>query len=147
MDILFIFSSFLDQPEKSWERFSPNVDCVVTGSHSCSGHFTTLAAFKEHTMGRMKNIWKGPARLRIRNVIGGGDQHTACIEFIAEAECKNGLLFLMDEVMIVTFDEEGVVVKMRVYVDGALINKALEENEKTAKENAKALEENKKALE
>lgn len=29
-------------------------------------------------------------KLQVRNVIGGGDHDWACVELIADAECKNG---------------------------------------------------------
>ncbi|KAE9987420.1 hypothetical protein EG328_002776 [Venturia inaequalis] len=115
--------------EKGFARFSPDVDCVVTGSHPCSGHFTTLSAFKEHTMGHVSRIWKGLAKINIRNVVGGGEQEQACIELTAQAECKNGRPFLNKEVMMVRFDERGMIVQMGVYIDAALTGKALEENE------------------
>jgi hypothetical protein len=69
-------------------------------------------------------------KLKIRNIVGG-DQEWACIELIGETECKNGLKWYNEEVMMVRFDEEGVVVQMRVYVDSALVIKCIEENEAT----------------
>lgn len=130
-EIASIFDNFeKGEPAKAFARFSPNVDCVVTGTHPCSGHFTTLAEFKENTTGRVSKIWKGPPKMKIQNVVGGGEQEWACIELTAEAECNNGLPFYNKEVMMVRFDEEGMIVQMRVYVDGALVSKMLEENEK-----------------
>lgn len=68
-------------------------------------------------------------KLEIRNVVGGGDQEWACIEVLGKAECRNGLPFDNEEVMMVRFNEEGVIVQMRVYVDSALVTRAVEENE------------------
>ncbi|QDS71942.1 hypothetical protein FKW77_000807 [Venturia effusa] len=114
---------------KTWAHFSPDVDCVVTHSHPCSGHFTTFPSYYAATIERMGHIWKEMINLMIRNVVGGGEQEWACIEIQGTAECKNGLPFENEEVMMVRFDEKGVIVQMRVYVDSALVTRAVEENE------------------
>lgn len=90
-------------------------------------------------------------RLKVRNVIGGGDQEWATVELIADAVCNNGagdlralfwlywhpvlmcavpgLPFENTYAWIVRFDEEGKVVQVRAYLDSTLVKQSIEENE------------------
>lgn len=64
---------------------------VEPGTHPCAGRYASLAAFQESTLKRLGAIMKPPGiRLKVRNVIGGGEQEWAVVELVAEAECKNG---------------------------------------------------------
>ena len=74
-----------------FEKVSPQVDWTVMGTHPCAGRYTTLEDFQKGTLARLAKIMKDPGlKLRVRNVIGGGDQEWATVELVANAECLNG---------------------------------------------------------
>ncbi|KAF2804174.1 uncharacterized protein BDZ99DRAFT_467546 [Mytilinidion resinicola] len=113
-----------------FKRVSPNVDWTVMGTHPCAGRYTTLAAFQKGTLKRLGAIMKEPGiKLKVRNVIGGGEQAWAVVELVADAECKNGMPFENTYAWCVRFDEEGMVVQVRAYLDSAMVKQAVEENE------------------
>lgn len=63
------------------------------GTHPCAGHYTSLQDFQEKTFARLGKIMKAPGiQLKVRNVIGGGDQEWATAELVIRAECLNGEL-------------------------------------------------------
>ena len=51
------------------------------------------------------------------------------MELIANAECKNGLDFDNTYAWVLRFNEEGKVVQVRAYLDSALVQQAIVENE------------------
>lgn len=76
---------------KTFEHISPNVDWTVMGTHPLAGRYTSLKDFSDATFARLSKIMKDPGiRLKVRNVIGGGDQPWSTVELLADAECKNG---------------------------------------------------------
>lgn len=61
------------------------------GTHPLAGTYTSKEEFINKTLNRLNAIIKEPGiQLRIRNIIGGGDQPWATLELIASAECNNG---------------------------------------------------------
>ncbi|KAK5117465.1 hypothetical protein LTR85_008850 [Meristemomyces frigidus] len=113
-----------------FERISPNVDWTVMGTHPCAGRYTTLKDFQDDTMVRLGKIMKEPGIcLKVRNVIGGGDQEWATVELVADAECKSGLKFDNTYAWCMRFDEAGRVVEVRAYLDSWMVKQAIEENE------------------
>jgi hypothetical protein len=51
----------------------------------------SLKSFQEATFTRLGAIMKPPGLvLKVRNVIGGGEQEWATVELVAVAECKSG---------------------------------------------------------
>jgi len=78
-----------------FKRVSPDVDWTVMGTHPCAGRYTSLKAFQEATFTRLGAIMKPPGlQLKVRNVIGGGEQEWATVELVAVAECESGEFFL-----------------------------------------------------
>jgi ketosteroid isomerase-like protein len=89
-------------------------------------------------------------RLMVRNVFGGGDQAWATVELVAVAECKSGttvisissrnplqvtdtfrlgLKFDNTYAWCMRFDEDGMIVEVRAYLDSWMVKQAIEENE------------------
>ena len=90
-------------------------------------------------------------RLMVRNVFGGGNQAWATVELVAVAECKSGtvpspyqaskavvqsadtfrlgLKFDNTYAWCVRFDEDGIIVEVRAYLDSWMVKQAIEENE------------------
>ncbi|KAF2084505.1 hypothetical protein K490DRAFT_59482 [Saccharata proteae CBS 121410] len=110
--------------DQVFKRVSPNVDWTVMG------HYTTLSSFQSATFARLAAVMKEPGiKLKVRNVIGGGDEPWAVVELIADAVCKNDLKFENTYAWVMRFDEEGMVVQVRAYLDSTLVKQAIEENE------------------
>lgn len=68
--------------------------------------------------------------LKVRNIIGGNpDAPWSTVELVAEATCKNGFKFDNTYAWCVRFNEEGVIVQVRAYMDSWMVKQAVEENE------------------
>ena len=68
-------------------------------------------------------------RLKLRNVIGGGEDEWATVELVANAECKDGFKFDNTYAWCCRFNEGGFIVEVRAYLDSAMVQEALERNE------------------
>lgn len=69
---------------------SDDVDWYVMGHHPLAGQYYNKTDFQKQTFGRLSGIMKAPVQLRVRNVIGGGEEEWAVVELIADSTCKNG---------------------------------------------------------
>lgn len=81
--------------QKTFDRVSENVDWTVMGTHPLAGRYTSLKAFQQATFARLNAIMKNGITLKVRNVIGGGEQEWAVVELIADAECLNGEFYCL----------------------------------------------------
>lgn len=73
-----------------FSRVSPDVEWDVLGTHPCAGHFTNLADWKAGALGPINKVLREPLALKVRNVVGGGDEEWAVVELFADATCKDG---------------------------------------------------------
>ncbi|KAF2770836.1 hypothetical protein EJ03DRAFT_326170 [Teratosphaeria nubilosa] len=112
----------------SFSRVSPNVTWDVLGTHQAAGHYTSLASWKKNALGEIQKVLDEPLRLSVRNVIGGRPQNWAVLELEAHSECLNGLPYDQDYAWVMRFNEEGIIVHVRAYLDSALVQRAIEEN-------------------
>lgn len=69
---------------------SDDVDWYVMGQHPLAGQYHNKTDFQKQTFGRLSGIMKAPVQLKVRNVIGGGEEEWAVVELIADSTCKNG---------------------------------------------------------
>jgi len=105
----------------------PHVDWTVTGSQNpLGGHYTSAQDFAIATFSRLSKVLKGPLALKVTNVIASGDQ--ASVELQADSICNNGLPFDNFYAWNITV-KEGKIVRVRAYLDSALVKMALEQNE------------------
>ncbi|KAJ9627705.1 hypothetical protein H2203_002917 [Taxawa tesnikishii (nom. ined.)] len=104
-------------------RVSPNVDWEVMGS----GRFHTLKDWKEGALDPINSALKEPLQLRVRNVIGG-DREWAVVELTADSTCKNGMQYPQRYAWVMRFDENGIIVQVRAYLDTQLVQKAMDGN-------------------
>lgn len=81
-------------PDRFFARVSPDVDWELMGRHPLAGRFTSLDEWKAKALQPINAVLKEPLRLKVRNIIGGGDQEWAVVELFADATCKNGRLQL-----------------------------------------------------
>jgi len=94
-----------------------------------SQRFRTLEDFQNGTLKRLAKVLKEPLRFEVMNVIGG-DQEWASVELRAQpVECKNGRSYEMVYAWNIRFNDEGMIVQVRAYLDTALLTDTLRENE------------------
>ncbi|KAK6443306.1 hypothetical protein LTR95_000132 [Oleoguttula sp. CCFEE 5521] len=111
-----------------FDRVSPNVEWDVLGTHPAAGHFTTLSDWKKGALGVINDVLKEPLKLSVVNVAGGGDQAWAVVELEAASVCKNGMPYNQRYAWVMRFDDGGVIVQVRAYLDSALVQKAVDQN-------------------
>ena len=107
-------------------RVSPTVDWTVMGSHALSGRYTELATFRQSTFGRLNPRMESPLALKVTNVIVSGGQ--AAVELSADGKQKSGKPFDNKYCWVVRYDEKGMVVQVRAYLDGELVNETIRKN-------------------
>ncbi|KAJ7087153.1 hypothetical protein C8R44DRAFT_900856 [Mycena epipterygia] len=110
-------------------HFVDDAEWTVLGHHPLAGRYTSKQAVIRSTFQRLSNIMKGPIRLVVENVVGGGEEDQAVVELKMIAVCKNGLDFVNQYVWVIKFNMERQIVQVHAYPDSALIKRALEENE------------------
>ncbi|KAI7084218.1 hypothetical protein KC356_g6933 [Hortaea werneckii] len=116
-------------PSPFFDRVSPDVVWDVTGDHPAAGHFTSLESWKQGALGTINRILREPLALKVVNVVGGGtDQDWAVVELEANAVCKNGMPYPQRYAWVMRFDENGMIVQVRAYLDSALVQKAVDSN-------------------
>ena len=107
-------------------RVSPSVSWTVMGSHALSGQYNTPSEFHKHTSARLNPRMESPLALKLTNCIVSGQQ--AAVELSATAQQKSGKPFDNKYCWVVHYDDEGVIKSVRAYLDGILVNQAINEN-------------------
>ncbi|OTA35931.1 hypothetical protein BTJ68_04164 [Hortaea werneckii EXF-2000] len=111
-----------------WLTYPPHRH-FPSGDHPAAGHFTSLEAWKQGALGTINQILREPLALKVVNVVGGGrDQEWALVELEANAVCKNGMPYPQRYAWVMRFDETGIIVQVRAYLDSALVQKAVDSN-------------------
>ena len=109
-----------------FERVSPAVQWTVMGSHALSGHYRSPADFHAATSARLNPRMQSPLALVLTSAIVSGQQ--AAVELSADGQQKNGRPFNNKYCWVVLYDREGVIQTVRAYLDGVLVNEAINEN-------------------
>src|SRR5277367_327749 len=108
-----------------FERVADDVDWTVMGTHPLAGHYRSKKAFTEGTFAKLAQVLPRGAELHTENVIVQGDQ--AAVELHSLATAKNGMRFDNRYCWIIYF-QDGVIVRVRAYLDSAMVTKLFEEN-------------------
>jgi ketosteroid isomerase-like protein len=87
-----------------------------------------LEAWKKDALGKINAVLESPLQLRVVNVVGGGDQPWAVLELEADGVCKNGMPYPQRYAWVLRFDDEGIIVQAKAYLDSALVQKAVDSN-------------------
>jgi ketosteroid isomerase-like protein len=112
--------------EKFFEHVADNVQWTVMGTHPLAGTYKSKEEFISHTFGRLNKILKEGVVLKVNNIIVKGN--TAIVEMESLSTTLNGKPFNNTYCWIVEF-ENNAIVKVRAYVDSALVQKVIDENE------------------
>ncbi|KAF2233128.1 hypothetical protein EV356DRAFT_560098 [Viridothelium virens] len=116
-------------PSPFYDRVSPNVVWDVLGTHPAAGHFTSFESWKKSALGVANKFLKEPLRFKVVNAFGGGEQDWCCLELEAiDAVAKNGIPYPQQYCWLLRFDEHGIIVQVRAYVDSVLVNKIADAN-------------------
>jgi ketosteroid isomerase-like protein len=113
-------------PEEFFQNVATNVEWTVMGTHPLAGTYHDRDFFIQSTFRRLDKVLKDGVRLRITNIITADDM--AVVELEALSVARNDTPFKNRYCWICRF-YQGKIVEVRAYLDSALVQKLLDENE------------------
>ena len=108
-----------------FEHVADNVDWIVEGTHPLAGHYLSKKAFIEGTFTKLSQVLPNGAQLHVEDLLVKDDE--AVVELHSLATAKNGLRFDNRYCWVVYF-QDGVIVRVRAYLDSAMVARLFEEN-------------------
>jgi ketosteroid isomerase-like protein len=115
--------------EVFFEHVADDVNWTVVGTHPLAGTYHTKADFLAHTFARLDKILKQGVVLRVSNILVDGD--SAAVELESLSTALNGKPFDNRYCWVVHFSD-GTIVEVRAYLDSALVQRLIDENEPSA---------------
>ena len=112
--------------EKFFEHVADDVCWKVMGTHPLAGTYSSKQDFLAHTFARLNKILKEGVVLKVTGIIVQND--TAAVELETHSAALNGMPFNNRYCWIVKFKNE-IIVEVRAYLDSALVQKVIDENE------------------
>jgi uncharacterized protein len=106
-----------------------DVDWTVMGTHALAGRYRSKADFIAGTFTKLGHVLPQGAQLHVEYLIVNGDQ--AVVELHSLATARNGMRFDNRYCWILFFEADKIV-RVRAYLDSALVTKLFEENPVTA---------------
>ncbi|PYH93094.1 hypothetical protein BO71DRAFT_328468 [Aspergillus ellipticus CBS 707.79] len=108
-----------------------NVHWTVTDTHPTSGEFNNKRDLQKDALSRISNCLDSDGLvLRVINIAGGGTQPWAVAELESNGITKKGDKFDNKYAWVFRWNEEGVIEELRAYMDSALVERTIRENEK-----------------
>ena len=108
-----------------FEHVADNVDWIVEGTHPLAGHYLSKKAFIAGTFAKLGRVLPQGAQLHVEHMIVNDDE--AAVELHSLATAKNGMRFDNRYCWVVYF-RDGVIVRVRAYLDSAMVARLFEEN-------------------
>jgi ketosteroid isomerase-like protein len=108
-----------------FEHVADNVDWIVEGTHPLAGHYCSKKAFIEGTFAKLSQVLPNGAQLHVEDLLVKDNE--AVVELHSLATAKNGLRFDNRYCWVVYF-RDGVIVRVRAYLDSAMVARLFEEN-------------------
>jgi uncharacterized protein len=108
-----------------FEQVADDVDWTVMGTHPLAGHYPSKKAFIAGTFAKLGQVLPQGAQLHVENVIVQDDQ--AVVELHSLATAKNGMRFDNRYCWVLYF-RDGVIVRVRAYLDSAMVARLFQEN-------------------
>ena len=108
-----------------FEHVADNVDWIVEGTHPLAGHYLSKKAFIEGTFTKLSQVLPNGAQLHVEDLLVKDNE--AVVELHSLATAKNGLRFDNRYCWVVYF-RDGVIVRVRAYLDSAMVVRLFEEN-------------------
>jgi uncharacterized protein len=112
-----------------FEHVADDVNWTVMGTHPLAGSYHTKSSFLAHTFARLNKILKEGVVLRVTDVLVDGD--SAAVEMESLSTALDGKPFDNRYCWIVHFSK-GTIVEVRAYLDSALVQRLIDENEPSA---------------
>ncbi len=110
-----------------FDHVAEDVNWTVMGTHPLAGTYHTKADFLAHTFARLNKLLKEGVVLRVTNLLVDGD--TAVVELHSLSTALNGKPFNNRYYWIARFSN-GKIVEVRAYLDSALVQQLIDENER-----------------
>lgn len=107
-----------------------DVAWTVMGTHPLAGAYHDKRTFRAATFERLDRLVRGGIRLRLVDVLVQPPR--AAVELVAEATASNGRPFDNRYCWVLRFDG-GRIVEVRAYLDSALVQQLVDENEPVAR--------------
>ena len=108
-----------------FDHVSENVDWIVEGTHPLAGHYLSKKAFIQGTFAKLDKVLPQGTQLYMEHLIVKDDE--AVVELHSLATAKNGMRFDNRYCWVVYF-REGLIVRVRAYLDSAMVARLFEEN-------------------
>jgi ketosteroid isomerase-like protein len=108
-----------------FDHVDDKVDWIVEGTHPLAGHYQSKITFTEGTFAKLSKVLPKGAQLHVENILISGD--AATVELRSLAIAKNGFRFDNRYCWIVYFEND-VIVRVRAYLDSAMVARLFEEN-------------------
>ena len=110
-----------------FDHVAKDVTWTVMGTHTLAGTYHTKADFLAHTFARLNKLLKEGVVLRVINLLVDGD--TAAVEMESLSTALNGKPFNNRYRWVARFSN-GTIVEVRAYLDSALTQQLIDENER-----------------
>jgi uncharacterized protein len=110
-----------------FDHVAEDVNWTVMGTHPLAGTYYTKDDFLAHTFARLNKLLKEGVVLRVTNLLVDGD--TAAVELQSLSTALNGKPFNNTYCWIAHFSN-GTIVEVRAYLDSALVQQLIDENER-----------------
>jgi uncharacterized protein len=119
------------RPEAFFNHVAQDVKWTVMGTHPLAGTYHTKENFLAHTFARLDKLLKEGVVLRVTHLLVDGDGDTAAVELESLSTALNGKPFDNTYCWIARFSN-GTIVEVRAYLDSALVQQLIEENERAS---------------
>jgi len=114
------------ETDKFFSNVSDDVNWTVMGTHPLAGNYHTKQDFVKSTFERLNRILKKGVVLKVNHILV--KDSTAVVEMENLSTALNGKPFNNTYAWIVRFENK-IIVEVRAYVDSALVQRVLDENE------------------
>src|SRR5579862_8503984 len=108
-----------------FDHVADDVDWTVMGTHPLAGRYLSKKAFIAGTFAKLAQVLPNGAQLRTEHLIVKDDQ--AVVELHSLATAKNGMRFDNRYCWVVHFRGD-VIVRVRAYLDSAMVTQLFQEN-------------------
>jgi len=108
-----------------FKHVADDVDWTVMGTHPLAGHYRSKKDFIAGTFAKLGQVLPKGAQLIVEHLLVKDDQ--AVVELHSLATAKNGMRFDNRYCWVVYF-QVAVIVRVRAYLDSAMVARLFEEN-------------------
>ncbi len=108
-----------------FEHVADDVDWTVMGTHPLAGHYLSKQAFRDGTFAKLGEVLPQGAQLKVEHLFVQCD--VAVVELHSLATAANGMRFDNRYCWVVYF-HGNLIVRVRAYLDSALVARLFEEN-------------------